>query len=86
VQATLTGVSVAYDASGHQVGQQLGKDASTATVYTVPLVTGSTLYDRWGNWVPAGCVLVLLLSGGVWFVAARRQRGRTPTSASNESR
>ncbi|MEY9876668.1 apolipoprotein N-acyltransferase [Streptacidiphilus sp. MAP12-33] len=79
VQSTLTGVSVAYDASGRQVGQRLDKSASAATVYTVPLVAGSTLYDRFGNWVPAGCALVLLLSGGVWFVGVRRGRGRKPT-------
>ncbi|SEL90997.1 apolipoprotein N-acyltransferase [Streptacidiphilus jiangxiensis] len=77
VQATLTGVSVAYDASGRQVGQSLGKDASAATTYTVPLVTGSTLYDRWGNWVPAGSALVLLLSGAAWAVTVRRGRPRS---------
>ena len=82
VQATLTGVSVAYDANGAQVGTRLGKDASAATVYTVPLTTGSTLYDRWGNWVPAGSALVLLLSGGVWAVSVRRKR----PGASGESK
>ncbi|WP_408022752.1 apolipoprotein N-acyltransferase [Streptacidiphilus fuscans] len=72
VQATLTGVSVAYDPSGRQVGTELGKSASAAEVYTVPLATGDTLYDRWGNWVPTGSVLVLLLWGGAWYVAGRR--------------
>nr|WP_236653363.1 apolipoprotein N-acyltransferase [Streptacidiphilus melanogenes] len=76
VQATLTGVSVAYDASGRQVGERLGKNTSGATVYTVPLATGSTLYDRWGNWVPTACALVLLLSGGAWLVSAQRNRPR----------
>jgi apolipoprotein N-acyltransferase len=85
VQATLTGVSVAYDASGRQTGQRLGKDASAATVYTVPLTTGSTLYDRWGNWVPAGCALVLLLSAGVWVVSARRNRARGSSESKPDS-
>ncbi|RAG82991.1 apolipoprotein N-acyltransferase [Streptacidiphilus pinicola] len=76
VQATLTGVSVAYDANGRQTGTRLGKDASAATVYTVSLTTGDTLYVRWGNWVPTGSALVLLLSGGVWAVSARRNRVR----------
>jgi apolipoprotein N-acyltransferase len=74
VQATLTGVSTAYDPKGAPVGKQLGKNVSAATVYTVPLATGTTLYDSWGNWVPTAGALVLLLWGGVWFVAARRSK------------
>ncbi|WP_042417228.1 apolipoprotein N-acyltransferase [Streptacidiphilus anmyonensis] len=85
VQATLTGVSVAYDASGRQVGERLGKDSSAATVYTVPLTTGSTLYDRWGNWVPTGCALVLLLSGGAWLVSAQRNRARVSPDSTPEN-
>jgi apolipoprotein N-acyltransferase len=85
VQATLTGVSVAYDANGAQIGTRLGKDVSAATVYTVPLTTGSTLYDRWGNWVPDGCALVLLLSGGVWAVSARRNRARVAPGSTSET-
>ncbi|MEZ0066279.1 apolipoprotein N-acyltransferase [Streptacidiphilus sp. MAP12-20] len=77
VQATLTGVSVAYDASGARVGPQLAKDASGAVAYTVPLATGSTLYDRWGNWVPVGSALTLLLCGGFWLLSARRDRRRS---------
>ncbi|WP_063774174.1 apolipoprotein N-acyltransferase [Streptacidiphilus rugosus] len=76
VQATLTGVSVAYDPSGNRVGQQLGKDDAGAVAYTVPLATGSTLYDRWGNWVPTGSALTVLLCGGVWLLLARRDRRR----------
>jgi apolipoprotein N-acyltransferase len=84
VQATLTGVSVAYDANGAQIGTRLGKDASAATVYTVPLTSGSTLYDRWGNWVPAGSALVLLLSGGVWAVSVRRNRPRPAAESKSQ--
>jgi apolipoprotein N-acyltransferase len=84
VQATLTGVTVAYDANGAQIGTRLGKDTSAATVYTVPLTTGSTLYDRWGNWVPTGSALVLLLSGGAWALTVRRTRARRPAEADSK--
>ena len=74
VQATLTGVSVAYDAQGRQVGRQLGKNDRTATEYRMPLATGSTLYDRWGNWLPTLCCLLLLVSAAGWGLLARRNR------------
>ncbi|MEZ0092945.1 apolipoprotein N-acyltransferase [Streptacidiphilus sp. EB129] len=76
VQATLTGVSVAYDPLGRQVGRTLGKDDRGSATYPMPLATGSTLYDSWGNWVPTACCLLLALSGAGWFVAARRGRRR----------
>jgi apolipoprotein N-acyltransferase len=75
VQATLTGVSTAYDAFGRQVGHPLTTDDRTTATYRMPLATGSTLYDRWGNWVPTLCCLVLALTGiGALLLARRRRR------------
>ncbi|MFC1420991.1 apolipoprotein N-acyltransferase [Streptacidiphilus cavernicola] len=78
VQATLTGVSTAFDPLGRQVGHQLTTDDRGSTVYRVPLATGRTLYDRWGNWVPALCCLLLALTGaGAGSVRlVRRRRAR----------
>ncbi len=39
----------------------------------VPLVTGTTPYVRWGDWVPAVCVLVLVVSA---LAAGLRAAGR----------
>ena len=74
VQATLTGVSTAYDPMGRQVGRALGTDDRGTFQYRVPLATGSTLYDRWGNWVPAGCCLLLVVVAGGWVLLERRNR------------
>lgn len=77
VQATLTGVSTAYDPLGRPVGHRLGTaDRGTAT-YAVPLATGSTLYVSWGNWVPALCCLILAAAGAVVGVGRLGRRGRT---------
>ena len=75
VQATLTGVSTAYDALGRQVGHPLTTDDRGTTTYRMPLATGRTLYDRWGNWVPALCCLLLALVGaGALLPVLRRRR------------
>ena len=76
VQATLTGVSTAYDPFGRQVGHPLTTADRGATVYRMPLATGTTLYDRWGNWVPTACCLLVLLcavGGGLRVWSERRK-------------
>ena len=80
VQATLTGVSTAFDPLGRQVGHQLGTDFRGTTTYTMPLATGSTLYDRWGNWLPTLCCLLLAVAGaGALLVPRLRRRRERPT-------
>ncbi|MFD0331139.1 nitrilase-related carbon-nitrogen hydrolase [Streptacidiphilus monticola] len=74
VQATLTGVSTAYDATGRRIGAPLGTDRSDTAVYTVPLASGRTLYDRWGNWLPAASVALVLLWGLGWAGVNLRNR------------
>ena len=76
VQATLTGVSTAYDPFGRQIGHPLTTADRGTAVYRMPLATGSTLYDRWGNWVPTLCCLLVALcaaGGGLRVWSERRK-------------
>ncbi|HEY9438222.1 MAG TPA: apolipoprotein N-acyltransferase [Streptomyces sp.] len=73
VHATLTGISAAFGPEGEPVGEQLGTDASAATVYDVPLARGSTLYVQLGDWAVYGAVAVLVVLGAA--AGVRRLRG-----------
>jgi len=81
VQATLTGVSVAYGPTGHRIGRMLGTDDRGTTVYTVPLATGTTLYVRWGNWVPTLSCLLVALTALCWSLLAWKRRRDTAATA-----
>ncbi|MFD5425947.1 apolipoprotein N-acyltransferase [Streptomyces sp. NPDC127084] len=59
VHATLTGVSAVHGPDGGQLGERLGTDDSTAFVYGVPLVHGTTPYVRFGDWAVYGALSVL---------------------------
>jgi apolipoprotein N-acyltransferase len=71
VHATLTGISAVYDANGHPVGRRISESASAAGVYEVPLATGRSPYDRFGDWVPR-LALLLLVAAGAYEVRRRR--------------
>ncbi|MGH3316687.1 MAG: apolipoprotein N-acyltransferase [Nocardioidaceae bacterium] len=58
VHATLTGHSVVYDATGRPVGAPIPTGETTAAVYALPIVDGSTPYLRFGDWVPALAAVV----------------------------
>jgi apolipoprotein N-acyltransferase len=75
LQATLTGVSAAFDAEGHQL---LWFDTGHRGLYTVtiPLTRGTTWFVRFGDWVPAGCFALLLGSAPLaGLIALRRRQG-----------
>ncbi|MFB6893829.1 apolipoprotein N-acyltransferase [Kitasatospora sp. NPDC056327] len=74
VQASLTGVSAAFDAQGRELGR-LGTDATGALVVRVPLTApaASTWYTRVGDAVPLAAVLVTAVAAAV---ALRRRRPR----------
>jgi apolipoprotein N-acyltransferase len=74
VQGTLTGVSAAYDPLGRPVGTPLSTAVSGSTVYRVPLATGRTLYDRWGDWVPRGSAAAVGLAGAAGLAGVLRRR------------
>ena len=73
VQAALTGESVAYDRQGRRLAR-LGTDTSGAVTVRVPLAdpTALTWYDRLGDWVPYGCVVIT--AGGAAVLLVRRRR------------
>ncbi|WP_380281279.1 apolipoprotein N-acyltransferase [Kitasatospora purpeofusca] len=72
VQASLTGVSAAFDAQGRELAR-LGTDGTGALVVRLPLTapTASTWYLRVGDVVPLTAVLV---TAGAAAVAVRRRQ------------
>ncbi|MER7762117.1 apolipoprotein N-acyltransferase [Streptomyces sp. NPDC097619] len=73
VHATLTGQSAGYLPSGAPAGPPLGTSARAATVYGVPLVTGRTLFVRYGPW-PVYAALSALAAAGLVGLAGRGRR------------
>jgi apolipoprotein N-acyltransferase len=86
LQATLTGVSSAFDASGRRL---LWYGTGRRGVYEVniPFGRGTTPYVRFGDWVPAASYGVLLIGAIVCGTrAARRRRASTISAAMTEYR
>lgn len=73
VQAALTGVSAAYDALGRRIAW-LDTRQRGALVVDVPEATSSTPYDRFGNYVPEFCAVLLTLLALTRLAASVRQR------------
>lgn len=61
VQASLAGVSAAFDARGRQIAW-LPKGEVGSVVAQVPLQAADTPYDRYGNYVPIAAAILALLS------------------------
>jgi apolipoprotein N-acyltransferase len=70
VQASIAGVSAAFDPEGRMLAWQPTTWRGAAVV-DVPLSRDTTLYDRFGAWVPGGSALALALAGAT----ALRRRG-----------
>ncbi len=79
VQASLTGVSAAFDAQGRELAR-LGTDGTGALVVRLPLTApnASTWYDRVGDVVPLTAVLVTAGAAAVAVAARRRDRRGGP--------
>ncbi|GHF32565.1 apolipoprotein N-acyltransferase [Kitasatospora xanthocidica] len=73
VQASLTGVSAAFDAQGRELAR-LGTDSTGALTVRLPLTAPGTLtwYDRVGDVVPAGALLITAGAAVASVGAARR--------------
>ncbi len=71
LQASIAGVSTAFDPEGRMLAWQ-PTTWRGATVVDVPLSRETTLYDRFGAWVPGGSALALALAGAL---ALRRRAG-----------
>ncbi|MFD4535322.1 apolipoprotein N-acyltransferase [Kitasatospora sp. NPDC058397] len=76
VQASLTGVSAAFDAQGRELAR-LGTDGTGALTVRLPLTEPGALtwYDRIGDVVPIGALLV---TAGATAAAWRSSRSRRP--------
>ena len=61
VQASLAGDSAAFDAQGRELAW-LPKEDVGSTIAHVPLQAADTPYDRYGNFVPAACVGLVVLA------------------------
>lgn len=61
VQASLAGVSAAFDAQGRELAW-LPKEAVGSIVAHVPLQVADTPYDRYGNFVPIACAVLVALA------------------------
>jgi apolipoprotein N-acyltransferase len=61
VQASLAGVSAGFDAQGRQLAW-LSKDAVGSAVAHVPLQAADTPYDRYGNFVPIVCAVLVAIA------------------------
>ncbi|WP_327682982.1 apolipoprotein N-acyltransferase [Kitasatospora sp. NBC_00458] len=77
VQASLTGVSAAFDAQGRELAR-LGTDGTGVLVVRLPLTAPSALtwYDRLGDVVPLGALLVT--AGSAAAAWRGRRTGRPP--------
>lgn len=76
LQATLTGVSAAFDPTGRRL-LWLDTDRRGAYHVDLPVVSGTTLYVRLGDWVPFGGAVVLLGAGTLALVRRAHVR-RSP--------
>ncbi len=74
LQAAISGVSAAFDARGRRLAWY-PTSWRGADVIAVPLSRERTPYDRWGDWLPAGCCLVTLAMLA-WVALRRRRPGR----------
>ncbi len=72
VQASIAGVSTAFDPEGRMLAWQ-PTTRRGATVVDVPLSRETTPYDRFGAWVPGASALTLALAGA--GALRRRSRG-----------
>ena len=72
VRATNAGITCLIDPNG-RVLERLPAFTEGVLVAEVPLYTeGTTLYVRWGDWLPIGAA-VLLAASAAWAVARRRR-------------
>ncbi|WP_234434719.1 MULTISPECIES: apolipoprotein N-acyltransferase [Streptomyces] len=87
VQASLTGVSAAFDAQGRELAR-MGTDGTGALTVRLPLTAPGTLtwYDRIGDVVPVGALLVTAGAAVAGVAGRRRSRGaRGPAQASGQA-
>ena len=74
LQATLSGTTAAFDAQGRRL---LWHPAATGTaIVDLPIAATNTPFDRFGDWVPATCIVAVALAVLVISLADVRPAGR----------
>src|SRR5262249_15269466 len=74
LQATLSGTTAAFDAQGRRL---LWHPAATGTaVVDLPIAAVDTPFDRFGDWVPATCIVAVVLAVLVISLADARPADR----------
>lgn len=71
VRAANNGVSAAFDPKG-QIIEQIPLDRKDMLIASVPLNSGLTIYQRWGDWFAYACVALAL--GGLGWVAVQARK------------
>jgi apolipoprotein N-acyltransferase len=72
IRSTPTGISAVIDPFGRVVAS-IPSDSAGTLREEVALLDVDTGFERWGNWVAWLCLGYLLLFGGAWWAAGRRQ-------------
>jgi apolipoprotein N-acyltransferase len=81
VRATSTGISAFVDSMGRVV-QRLERNQRAIGLQPVPMLEGTTLYERLGDWPGYSSALILILiAGREWLRARRAPRGPAPARA-----
>jgi apolipoprotein N-acyltransferase len=76
VLVAVSGTSAAFDARGRRLAW-VDQNETGAWTVTVALSREETLFVRWGDWVPAGCLVVVVAAAAVaWGPGERVRRHR----------
>jgi apolipoprotein N-acyltransferase len=73
VLVAVSGTSAAFDSRGRRLAW-VDQHQTGAWTVRVPLTSEETLFVRWGDWVPAGCLVVVLAAAAVAISRARVRR------------
>ena len=73
LQATLSGTTAAFDAQGRRLLWHPG--ATGTAIVDLPIAAANTPFDRFGDWVPATCIVAVVLAVLVISLAETRPAG-----------
>jgi apolipoprotein N-acyltransferase len=83
LQATLSGTTAAFDAQGRRLLWHPG--ATGTAIVDLPIAAANTPFDRFGDWVPATCIVAVVLAVLVISLAEARPAGRADPDQGVES-
>ena len=83
LQATLSGTTAAFDAQGRRLLWHPG--ATGTAIVDLPIAAANTPFDRFGDWVPATCIVAVVLAVLVISLDEARPAGRADPDQGVES-